>query len=228
MNPRARLHYNDPMRRHALHLLLLAAAIVVGMASPARAHVEIDPAEAVAGSTVTIAFTFHHGGDGGAPTTGLDVQIPEGVTVVEVPAVEGWTSSVDEEEGIVRWTGGSVPDGTEGRFPLVVQLPDTPGDILFPAVQVTESGELAWISEEGGGSEEANPAPRLTLVADPAGTTTTTLPVTSTTRDLPDTALEAEARDDGGSSVAPWLIGAGVVALAAIAIGGTLLARRAG
>lgn len=222
------------MRRRLTRATLAACVALIALATPASAHVEIDPAEARAGSTVTIAFTFHHGGTDGSPTTGLDVQVPADVTVVEVPPVEGWTSAFDEEEGVVHWTGGSVPDGTEGRFPLVVELPDTTGDILFPTVQITGSGELAWIAEEDGDSEDANPAPRLTLAADPGGTTTTgadtttTLPATSTTSDLPDTALEAEARDDGDASVAPWLIGAGVAALAAIAIGGTLLARRTG
>lgn len=55
---------------------------------------------------------------------------------------------------------------------------------------------------------------------DPAGTT-------STTRGgLPGTTLEAQERDDGNTSVAPWLIGSGVVAAAAVGIGGLVLKRR--
>lgn len=49
-----------------------------------------------------------------------------------------------------------------------------------------------------------------------------------TTDERPGTTLEAEERDDGNGSPAPWLIGSGIAAAAAVAIGGTLLKRRAG
>jgi hypothetical protein len=39
--------------------------------------------------------------------------------------------------------------------------------------------------------------------------------------------VEADDRSDG-SSAAPWLIGGGVAAAASIAVGGTILKRRAG
>lgn len=223
------------MPRRTLSLGALAGLLLIALATPAAAHVDIDPPEAVAGSTTTITFSFHHGKDGSA-TTGLEVKLPEGASVIDVPAVEGWTSEVDDAEGIVTWTGGSVPDGTEAAFPIVVQLPATAGEVLFPTVQIGPAGELAWISEEEGEGEDANPAPRLMLTADPNAaattttaaetTTTTTVAETTTTNDLPGTALEAEARDDGGESIAPWVIGSGVAALVAIGMGGLLLKRR--
>jgi Domain of unkown function (DUF1775) len=151
-----------------------------------------------------------------------------------VPEVAGWTSAVDPESGTVTWSGGSVPDGTEAAFPVVVQLPTTPGEVLFKTIQTTEAGELAWIQEEESEAEGASPAPRLTLTADPNATTTTTVGATTTTvgstettEELPGTTLEAEERDDGDESPAPWLIGSGIAAVAAVAIGGTLLKRRA-
>jgi uncharacterized protein YcnI len=212
----------------------LALAALVALAIPAGAHVDLDPGEAVAGSTATLTFSFHHGKDGTA-TTGLVVQLPEGSTLVEVPDVAGFVSTVDEEERTVTWSGGSVPDGTDGEFPIVIELPATPGVVLFPTIQQTEAGDLTWISEEEGEGEGATPAPRLTLTADPNATTTTseatttTEATTSTTdSDLPGTTLEAEQRDDGGTSAAPWIIGSGIAALAAIVVGGTILKRRAG
>ena len=83
----------------------------------------------------------------------------------------------------------------------------------------------------GAEGETERPAPRLTVVADPSATsatTSTTEPTatTSTGSDLPGTTLEAQERDDGNTSAAPWLIGSGIAALAAIGIGGTLLKRR--
>ena len=53
------------------------------------AHVEIEPAEAVAGATETLTFSVAYEG---AATTGLVVQLPEGASVSEVPAKAGWTS----------------------------------------------------------------------------------------------------------------------------------------
>jgi len=66
----------------------------------------------------------------------------------------------------------------------------------------------------------APPAPAQ-VARDPNASTT------STESDLPGTTLEAQERDDGNTSVAPWLIGSGIAALAAIGIGGTILKRRA-
>lgn len=167
-------------RLAAVIALALAALLVLGV--PAWAHVEIEPEEAVAGSTETLTFSVEHGKDGA--TTGL-----------------------------------------------VVQLPTTPGVVLFPTIQETEAGELAWTSEEECEGEGQTPAPRLTLVADPNGssTTSTTAEATTTTdADRPGTTLEAEERDDGNTSAAPWLIGSGLAAVAAVGIGGTILKRRSG
>lgn len=67
-----------------------------------------------------------------------------------------------------------------------------------------------------------------------AGSTTTTTKVEATTTiadagdDLPGTTLDAAQRDDGTTVAAPWLIGSGLAAAAAIGVGGLLLKRRAG
>jgi hypothetical protein len=58
-------------------------------------------------------------------------------------------------------------------------------------------------------------------------TTTVTSATSDTTEVLPGTTLEAEDRHDD-TSPAPWLIGSGIAAVAAVAIGGQLLKRRAG
>jgi uncharacterized protein YcnI len=213
------------MRRTPLVAGLVAILLVL-WAGPASAHVEVEPGQAVAGSTTTVTFRFHHGKDGSA-TTGLEVKVPDGAEVVEVPAVPGWTSSTSADGTVVTWSGGSVPDGTEGAFPLVLRLPAAAGVVLFPTIQTTEAGELAWISEEEGDGEDASPAPRIELTPGTGSTDgTTTTEATPTTRDLPRTALEADQRDDGGGSVAPWFLGSGLAAVAAIAIGGAVLRRR--
>ncbi len=208
--------------------LAVAGIALVASALTAGAHVEVAPEEAVAGTTTTLTFSFRHGKDGTA-TTALSVQVPVGASIVEVPAKEGWSSTLEDRGRVVTWSGGSAPDGTEATFAVVVRLPDTAGEVLFPTIQTTEAGELAWISQDEGEGEDVQPAPRLVLTPSQASSTSTSLADPSTTtramRDLPRTNLEAEERDGDGSP-APWLIGSGALALVSIAIGGTILKRR--
>ena len=212
------------MPRRTLAVLSLAAVLSVVGVPPALAHTELEPEEAVAGATEMLTF---HVAYEAAGTTGLDVQLPDGASVVEVPAKAGWTSSSDPEESTVSWEGAPVEADEE--FEVVVELPDRSGVVLFPAIQRTTEGEVAWISEEEGEGSDGKPAPRLTLVAAPGAstTTTTTEPTNTTTRELPGTTLEAANEGDDGSA-APWLVGSGIAAAVAIAVGGYLLKRRAG
>jgi uncharacterized protein YcnI len=214
--------------RRTCTLLALVAGLLLLLAAPASAHVDVGPETAVAGSTTTLTFSFHHGKDGAA-TTALQVQLPDGASVVAVPAIDGWTSSVTD--GVVSWTGGRVPDGTRAEFTIDVRLPPTAGTARFPTIQVTEAGELAWISPDEGEGEDQRPAPRVELTADPDGggsPATSSSVAPSTTLDLPRTAGEADERDDGSTNSAAWYLGSGLAALAAVLIGGTILRRRAG
>lgn len=192
-------------------LLAALSLSLLSIAAPAGAHVEIVPAEAVAGSSTTLRFNVAFEG---AATTGLEVQLPEGASVVEVPEKDGWTSSVDEVANTVSWSGGSIADDV--TFDAVIQLPPEPGEVLFPSIQLTTEGEVAWISEaEGEGHDEGNPSPRLLLVADPNGTTTTTADSTTTTTETTTTTtldLADDETDDDDSSAVPWIIAAVVVA----------------
>lgn len=210
--------------RRSVVVEALALVSMVLVAPPAAAHTELDPEQATAGSSETLTFRVAYEGAG---TTGLDVELPEGASVVEVPAKAGWTSDEDGAQRTVSWRGGPVDADEE--FTVVVQLPDTTGVVLFPAIQLTTEGEVAWISPEEGDGHDTKPAPRMTLVADPSTTTsaptTTEAPSTSTTADLPGTTVEA-ANEGDGDSATPWLIGAGIAAVVAIVIGGTILKRR--
>jgi hypothetical protein len=215
------------MIRRTGAVVLLSLAALVALAIPAGAHVEIEPAEAVAGSTTTLTFNVAYEG---ANTIELAVQLPAGASATEVPAKAGWTSVIDPADNTVTWSGGSAP-GDE-TFDVVVQLPTTPGLVLFPAVVQTTEGEVAWIEEAEDEGHGGKPSPRLTLTPDPNPTTTTTEPTTTTaaetttTNELPGTTLEADERDDGTTSAAPWIIGAGIAAIVAVAVGGTLLKRK--
>ena len=111
--------------------LVLTATAVVALASPAWAHVEIEPAEAVAGSTESLTFSVAYEG---SPTTGLVVQLPEGASVSEVPAKAGWTSAVDEADHTVSWKGGSaaVESGTATALLSAGTIPPGEYEALKP------------------------------------------------------------------------------------------------
>ena len=205
------------MIRRLVAFASLTVIALSALAGPASAHVEIEPEEAVAGSATTLTFVVEYEG---AATTGLVVQLPEGAAATEVPAKDGWTSVIDSVANTATWSGGSAPD--DESFDLVVQLPTTPGEVLFPAIVQTTDGEEAWIEEAESEGETGKPAPRLTLTADPNATAATT----TTTSALPGTTLEADQRDDGNTSAAPWIIGSGIAAVLVIAIGGLFLKRK--
>lgn len=216
------------MIRRLVAFASLTVIALSALAGPASAHVEIEPEEAVAGSATTLTFVVEYEG---AATTGLVVQLPEGAAATEVPAKDGWTSVIDSVANTATWSGGSAP--VDESFDLVVQLPTTPGEVLFPAIVQTTDGEEAWIEEAESEGETGKPAPRLTLTADPnattattTATTTTAAPTTTTTSALPGTTLEADQRDDGNTSAAPWIIGSGIAAVLAIASGGLFLKRK--
>ncbi len=126
------------------------------------AHIDPDPTEAQAGSTLAVGFTVEHGCDG-SPTVQLDMRLPDGVTNAEPEPTEGWEGSIDGD--VVTFTGGPLADDVEGTFSVLMTLPPTPDTtIFFPFVQRCEVGEIRWIGiPDEPGEELDEPAPALLL-----------------------------------------------------------------
>jgi len=158
------------LRRSILVTAVVLACLGV-VATPPMAHTDLEPEEAMAGTVETLTF---HVAYEGAGTTGLDVQLPEGASVVQVPDKAGWESTTNDDERRVIWTGGPVE--ADEDFVVEVQLPDTTGEVLFPAIQETTEGEVEWISPDEGEGHDTFPAPRMTLTANPNATTSFTSP----------------------------------------------------
>jgi uncharacterized protein YcnI len=168
-------------------LVLSAAWVIaaVAVASPVLAHIDPDPTEAQAGSTLSVAFTVEHGCDG-SPTIQLDMRLPEGVTDASPDPIDGWEGSIDAD--VVTFVGGPLPDDEEGTFSVTMTLPPTPDTtIYFPFVQRCEVGEIRWIAipTEDSGAEPEEPAPAMLLTGPVATTTapvaTSTAPTATTT-----------------------------------------------
>jgi len=158
------------MFRRLLFLSTVAVALALVATSPASAHIDPDPTEAQAGSTLSIGFTVEHGCDG-SPTTQLDMRLPDGVTGASPDAIEDWDGSIDDN--VITFAGGPLPDDEEGTFSVTMTLPPTPDStIYFPFVQRCEEGEIRWIGiPTEPGDELDEPAPALLLTGPVASTT---------------------------------------------------------
>jgi uncharacterized protein YcnI len=160
-----------------------SALICAALAGPALAHITLEQAEAASGSTYKAVLRVGHGCEGAA-TTGVRVQIPEGVIAVHPMPKPGWkletvTGAYAEpvqyydqtlSEGVqeIAWSGGDLPDEWYDEFVFRAHLPEgEPGQVLyFPIVQECGDAVTRWIETpaEGQDPEELDePAPSVTL-----------------------------------------------------------------
>jgi periplasmic copper chaperone A len=185
------------MIRRSLLLSAGSALAALTLASPAFAHIDPDPTEAQAGSTLSVAFTVEHGCEG-SPTIQLDMRLPEGVTEASPDPIDGWDGSIEAD--VVTFVGGPLPDDEEGTFSVTMTLPPTPDTtIYFPFVQRCEVGEIRWIAipTDAAADEPEEPAPAMLLIGPVA---TTTAPAETT---APPTTSAAPATTAASSTVAP-------------------------
>ncbi|MCU1372552.1 MAG: nuclear export factor [Ilumatobacteraceae bacterium] len=219
--------------------LAVAAAVGVALciAGPASAHIHTDPEEVQAGTENSVGFVIEHGCEG-SPTTQVELRLPEGVTAISAEDQGGFSASVDGQ--VVKFTGGSLPDGTEQAFTVTFTAPGEAGTIDIPLIQTCEEGSTDWIEPEVDGQPEPeHPAPQLAVAANPDATTTTsttTAESTTTAAEAASTAVDAttttaapvapvvapEEEDDAGST---GLIIGGIVVVALLIAGGVLYAR---
>jgi uncharacterized protein YcnI len=199
---------------------LALGAVVLGLATPASAHVTVTASSTAAGAFTVLTLSVPHGCDGSA-TTELAIQIPEGIDEVtptrnplwevdkqlerlDPPVTDEEGNEITERVATVTYTAKSpLPDGYRDAFELAMQLPDAEGTTLvFPTIQTCEKGEAAWIEVPEDGQTEDDlelPAPSVTI-----------------------TAAEGEAHgseqveeDDGddGTDLGAWGLGAGVLGI---------------
>jgi len=167
----------------------LVAVAVVGLASPASAHVSLTPSTTAAGASAILEFSFSHGCDG-SPTTALTIRMPEGINTVAPTRTALWEVELETETldppvtdshgaeltervaSVTYSTPTPVPDGVRDAVELSVHLPEAEGETLaFPVIQTCEGGESEWIEVPTDGADAAEleyPAPTITLTA-PAG-----------------------------------------------------------
>src|SRR5688500_6617700 len=152
-----------------------AAQTIALMAAPARAHVTVQPNEAIAGGFQTFFIQVPNERDD-ASTTKVELQFPPAFASVSFQDVEGWNREVEMVEfdepieafgeeitegvGSVTFTGGEVESGEFVRFPFSVgPLPG--GELEFNGIQTYDSGEVVrWV----GPADADEPAPRVNAI----------------------------------------------------------------
>lgn len=153
-------------------------------ATPAFAHVSVQPGQADQGSYSTIAFKVPNEKDD-ASTIKLEVTLPADHPLASVMAqpVPGWDvkltktklakpveahgEKITEAVTKVTWSGGKIEPGTFQQFPLSVgELPHDADQLVFKALQTYDDKEVVrWIeTPKEGQPEPENPAPVLKLV----------------------------------------------------------------
>lgn len=167
--------------------LAATAALILGGAVAANAHVSIAEGPVEAGSYEILTLGVPHGCDGAA-TTKVAIQIPEGINAVtptrnslytvekvmedlDTPITDSHGNEVTERVAQVVYTAATpLPDGQRDAFELSLQIPEDAADttLYFPTVQTCEQGETAWVQipEEGQDGHDLDaPAPSVDVVA---------------------------------------------------------------
>jgi uncharacterized protein YcnI len=163
--------------------LMLAAAMTLGAASIAFAHVTLEQREAPVGASYKVVLRVPHGCDQ-SPTVRLTVHIPEGVIGVKPMVKPGWQIDLTRgpyaksysyfhgatfSEGVkeVTWSGGRLPNEFFDDFVLSVFITGdlAPGKMLyFPVVQECEKGVHKWVEvPDKPGAQLNEPAPGVML-----------------------------------------------------------------
>jgi len=235
-------------RRSAVALVLGAvAAAVFGLATPASAHVSVNPAEATQGGYARLAFRVPNESDT-ASTTKVEVVLPENAPVASVStmAVAGWTvatekrtlstplevhgNQISEAVSRITWTAtgdAAIKPGQFQEFPVSMgPLPEV-DRMVFKALQTYSDGSVVrWIEEPpaNGGEEPPNPAPVLKLVPAAAAASPSGNPAAQPAQPSQPAPGYDAGDDSGGPALAVSVAGL-VAGLAGLGLAGAAFAR---
>jgi len=197
----------------------MVAFVVLALAGPAYAHVEIESDDAQAGKPSTMTLSVPNERDD-AGTVKVDLRFPEGSTLTDVTAapVPGWTATVDDA-GIV-WTGGPLTGEDKVELKFTATLPADAETLEFKALQTYDDGQVVrWIeATPEGGPEPEHPAPVLDLAGGGGEDhhaeegTETTIAATATT--VAGTAANTNDNSDDSSSTGIIILIVAIVVVA--------------
>lgn len=225
----------------------VAATFVLAVASPAAAHVTVNPSTATQGGYTKVSFRVPNESDS-ASTTKVEINLPmeSPIGSVSLKPVPGWTAATQKSKlttpvevhgaplteavSKITWTaakGSEIKPGTFQEFDVSLgPLPET-NQMIFKALQTYSDGNVVrWIDEPSSdGTEPESPAPVLKLTAAGAETGTDAAAAAGPSATAEAAAAEADDDDaDGGNGGTAWGIAGLVAGLAGLVLG--LLAYR--
>ena len=147
------------MKRSAM-AMLFAAAVLVGGAEAALAHVTVQPPESTPGAFARFVVRVPSERTD-ASTIKVEVQFPE-LFLVSFEDRPGWERTVAMKEldppatifgeevsevvDTVTWEGGEIEPGEFAEFGFTARMPEEEATLAFPAIQTYDSGEVvSWI-----------------------------------------------------------------------------------
>ena len=179
----------------------IAAAAVLGWATPAFAHVTVNPNEATKGATDQL-ISFQVPNEEDTATTKVEIVFPTDPPIVGVAPenTPGWTAKVTTQKldtpiqtddgaisnvvSDITWTAdeaasGIQPETFQSFTVLAGELPDEGSEVVFKAVQTYANGDVVrWVDPVTPDGPEADfPTPIMTLGegATGGGVTSTTV-----------------------------------------------------
>jgi uncharacterized protein YcnI len=230
-----------------LGAVAFAAVGVLVMATPAAAHVTVNPGDATQGERARVDFRVPNESDT-ETTVEVEVHFPEDppISSVSVGKVPGWRAEITYRElaepvegghgeqiteavESIRWTAedpeAEVGPGEFGEFPVGLGPLPHVDQLFFPTLQTYSDGEIVrWIEEPQAGSEPEFPAPSLALAAAPESPPDANGNGSAGGEGEAEGGGQDSAAEDSGAGT--WLGLAGLAAgLAGLALGGIAFAR---
>jgi len=115
-----------------------SAAAALAFASPAAAHLSIDPARVVMGADVSLTFSVPNESD----AVGIDhvtLGIPADFQLDDAEAKPGWTQSRTGQA--LAWSGGRIPKGQYATFSIRGTAPKKVETVLFSVLVGDRTGK---------------------------------------------------------------------------------------
>ena len=140
--------------------MIITASLLLLSATAAYAHVTIRPREAKAGATET--YTMRVPTEGKVATTSVELEVPDGVTIVTVNGVAGSVEQkkVGDRATAITWKVDIQPAQSE-ELTFVAKNPASGSEIAWKVHQHYSDGTSSdWV--EPAGSRRPGPVTKLT------------------------------------------------------------------
>jgi uncharacterized protein YcnI len=122
----------------SLAILACSGVAALVLATPAAAHVVATPTFLASKGSESISFEAPN--ERSEPMTSFTLFPPDGIQIEHAHPTEGWEGAV--EDGVARWTGGSLAGGATATFGATVKAEAAPGVVTIAARQGYDSGAV--------------------------------------------------------------------------------------